>query len=256
MSTLRWIMAYDAPWATYISAVRQRVHVLVVRVGVAATIATPLMSLAVMPSSDGWSPFGATFVVFLIASLALVCVGLAYSRYFGPAAFLEAIGPLFRTEPEDASSTDKRTGRLREAWETVWVPSDLTLKARAADAMPVQARIQRAVRPLRFAILRRCATLQPPNRQAFLAAADKILTEFSEVAVEPDEIKGHPAVAQAVRLVVASDLSGLEPSWATPPSITDHRAWGAWRTPVSVAATLAIVTGLLPIVKGIADLLK
>lgn len=59
--------------------------------------------------------------------------------------------------------------------------------------------------------------------------------------------------------MVANDVSVLEPSWATPPSIMDDRAWGAWRWHAGVAAGVAMVpliTGLLTIVKEFAGLVK
>jgi hypothetical protein len=70
----------------------------------------------------------------------------------------------------------------------------------------------------------------------FLSAADSLVAEFSGGVVKPDDMRGNPAIGRAVQLMVANDLSALQPSWATSPSIMDDRAWDTWRWPAGLAA--------------------
>ncbi|WP_328997881.1 hypothetical protein OHA18_25860 [Kribbella sp. NBC_00709] len=234
-SELKWTMDKGLLWTGYISAARRQVYALLVRIGLGLMIVSPLVGMVAATDAGEVSRLLAYFAAMILMCLAAVPVAIAHPRHFGLTDFMAAVGPLFRERSESDSPGGRRFTRLRDAWELAWIPSDFTLKARAAATVPDHARVRRAVRPLRFAILRQYAALQPPSRRAFLSAADTLLAEFAEAVVKPDDIKGNPAIRRAVQLVVADDLSVLEPTWATPPSIMDNRAWApgarprAWR---------------------------
>lgn len=259
MDELPWIMRYGDGRTTYVCAARRQAYGSLVRRAAWMLLLVPPVGYLTAPVYGLWAPLQAALAAMLLIVMLAIPIGIAYPRWFGLADFLEAVGPLFRSRPAPTAPPLRGATRLREIWEMAWVPSEFTLRVRGARAVSDQTRVVRAVRPMRFAILRQCTRLQPPSRDAFLSAADKVLAEFAALAVKPGDIRGAPALDAAIRLVVRKDVRVLDPAWAAPPRIADNRAWGVWRWATGMGAAavgVSVVTGLLSIAKEIADVLK
>ncbi|TCC08398.1 hypothetical protein [Kribbella soli] len=259
MDELPWIMPYGDGWTTYVGAARRQAYGSLVRCAAFVLFLMPLVGYFTAPVHGLWAPLQAALVGMLLIVMMAIPIGIVYPRWFGLTDFLETVGPLFRARPTPTAPPCRRATRLRETWEMAWVPSDFTLRARETGAVSDQTRVLRAVRPLRFAIIRQRTVLQPPSRDAFLSAADKVLAEFAALAIKPGDIRDAPALDAAVRLVVGKDVRVLDPAWAAPPRIADNRAWGVWRWAAGMGAAavgVSVATGLLSIAKEIADVLK
>ncbi|TCC22767.1 hypothetical protein [Kribbella speibonae] len=260
MDELPWIMRYGDGRTTYVCAARRQAYGCLVRRAAWMLLLVPPVGYLTAPVYGLWIPLQAALAATLLIVMLAIPIGIAYHpRWFGLADFLEAVGPLFRSQSAPTAPPVRRATRIREIWEMAWVPSEFTLRVRGAHAVSDQTRVVRAVRPMRFAILRQCARLQPPSRDAFLSAADKVLAEFAALAVKPGDIRGAPALDAAIRLVVQKDVRVLDPAWAASPRIADNRAWGMWRWAAGMGAAavaVSVATGLLSIAKEIADVLK